>query len=389
MSRMSRIFPDMLTGSGRAKVRQSLARRMILWAPAVFHVAAGRYAGVLPRGVTGSIPEIMVNATSCANVLGVSCVRSASVERYEHSGDLPPAFRREAAFPARYVYTMRDVIVGVPSGVCLSSERVFLESFGNAYKWFAGSAPVETALRRCRSAAPMAGPSTCLGSATYYHFLLEEVPRLLYALAERPDLSVLTHADAPRHVVSLVALLREKGIIRGSLVKLPLGLYRVNDYVFTSAELDSGFVHSQSIHLLRSVLGPGATPEVPLPLNPSSKIYVSRRRDRRALTNEADIESMLVCRGFRVVYLEDLEVGDQIALFQQVDTVVGTHGAGLANLVWVRPGTRVVEVFSPRYFNDCFARLAVTVGAEYRELWAESDGGWGSLAIGSLTAALD
>ena len=43
--------------------------------------------------------------------------------------------------------------------------------------------------------------------------------------------------------------------------------------------------------------------------------------------------------------------------------VVGPHGAGLANLVFCRPGTKVVEIFSNRFVNleywalSCMARL--------------------------------
>ena len=45
--------------------------------------------------------------------------------------------------------------------------------------------------------------------------------------------------------------------------------------------------------------------------------------------------------------------------------VVGPHGAGLGNLIWADAPCSIVEIFPHAFFNDCFARLAITVGFEY------------------------
>ena len=42
--------------------------------------------------------------------------------------------------------------------------------------------------------------------------------------------------------------------------------------------------------------------------------------------------------------------------------VVGAHGAALANLAFCRPGTHVIELFSPRYVNPCYRNLALAAG---------------------------
>ena len=38
--------------------------------------------------------------------------------------------------------------------------------------------------------------------------------------------------------------------------------------------------------------------------------------------------------------------------------IVAPHGAGLSNLVFCRPGTTVIEIFSPQWLNLAFWKLA-------------------------------
>jgi len=67
-----------------------------------------------------------------------------------------------------------------------------------------------------------------------------------------------------------------------------------------------------------------------------------------------------------VVVAETLDLADQIKLFSSAGGIVGLHGAGLANMIWAPPGCRIVELFPPGVFNDCYGRLALTCGHSYR-----------------------
>jgi hypothetical protein len=395
--RTSLALPCLLTASGRAKARYGLACWRARAAMRAFRVCGGRYAGMVPRGTICSIPEIMGDVSNCPNVLGIKCVGPASVETYPIPEGLPPAFRDDHAFASRNVYNMRDVIVGIPTGVCLSEERVFLESYGNPFRWFDSSVTGARAwelsqLHRVRP-LPTEDPVTCFASATYGHVLLQEVPRLLHAVEQRPDLSVLIASDAPKHVGDLLALLQRRNVIRGSVVKLPRGLYRVADYTFTSDEADTGFFRSDSIQMVKRYLGHAQLEQGhsayasgdPQP----RRVYLSRRRSDRSFTNEADIEALMSERGFTVIYSEDLELEEEISLFEQVDVIIGPHGAGLCNLVWIKPGTRVIEIMSPKMISDFFVRLARVIAAEHTLCWAEPDEGWGVVDLGSLARLVD
>jgi hypothetical protein len=52
----------------------------------------------------------------------------------------------------------------------------------------------------------------------------------------------------------------------------------------------------------------------------------------------------------------------QAALFRRVDILFGAHGANLANMLWMRPGTHVIEVMSAPDGNMCYFRLSKNIG---------------------------
>jgi capsular polysaccharide biosynthesis protein len=98
------------------------------------------------------------------------------------------------------------------------------------------------------------------------------------------------------------------------------------------------------------------------------RLYISRSkaRRRRVAREEEAIWPALEGRGFRRLFLEDMEWADQITAFCNAREVVSAHGAGLANLVFCKRGTRVVELFHYRYVNPCFWRLAAVKALDYR-----------------------
>lgn len=96
------------------------------------------------------------------------------------------------------------------------------------------------------------------------------------------------------------------------------------------------------------------------------RVYVSRARAhaRRLLPCE-ECERTLEKLGFKAVFLEDLSLAEQAALFRGAEAVVMPTGGNLANVAHCRPGTVVIELFSPEYVPLFLPALTGTLGLRY------------------------
>ena len=80
------------------------------------------------------------------------------------------------------------------------------------------------------------------------------------------------------------------------------------------------------------------------------KIYISRAKAKnRRLINESQVSKLLDEEGFKTVFLEELSVLEQVAIFASAEIIVAPHGSGLTNLVFCSPDTKIIELFSPNY----------------------------------------
>ena len=95
------------------------------------------------------------------------------------------------------------------------------------------------------------------------------------------------------------------------------------------------------------------------------RIYISRSIARnRRVTNEDEIFRLLEPHGFEFVHAEKCTFADQIAMFANAEAIIAPHGAGLSNLVFCAPGTRVIELF-PSMTMDCYYRLCDDLSLDY------------------------
>ena len=107
-----------------------------------------------------------------------------------------------------------------------------------------------------------------------------------------------------------------------------------------------------------------------------SRLYISRSQATyRHLINEAEVMNLLEPLGFQSVALESLSVRAQAELLSQAEVVISPHGGGLTNLAFCRSGTKVIELFSPRYVYPCYWFLSNLAGLEYAYLVGKTPAG--------------
>lgn len=100
--------------------------------------------------------------------------------------------------------------------------------------------------------------------------------------------------------------------------------------------------------------------------DPARKIFVTRRPPATRVPANIDaVEAIFRRRGYEIVDFARRSLAEQVAIAAGVGTFAGLHGAGLANLFFARPGTRVLEIFSHRWSADCYEVLCAKLGHRY------------------------
>jgi hypothetical protein len=308
-----------------------------------------------------SIPEQWNDPRVRAHVDEMVAVRPACAETYPYrtTADLSPAFRREMHYAQRFVYRLRDVFVAASSGACYTRDYGFLESYGSLRRWLL-SPPAN---KRYKTRLSFDRPVVCVHTTGFAHYLLEEVPRILWALRHFPDATLLLPASRPRFVDMINDELRASGLLRHPPLVADTEVVHCNSVIVTQAEAYSGFWHQNDLNILREAFRVQNRQSAR-----GTRIYISRRNTSRAFANEAEVEEYLAEEGFQILTLDGMDFRAQRKMFEGAEVVVGGHGAGFANLVWCRPETRIIELFGP-VFNDCFGRVATARGCPYEPVF--------------------
>ncbi len=95
------------------------------------------------------------------------------------------------------------------------------------------------------------------------------------------------------------------------------------------------------------------------------KLYISRPNGvRRGIANEEALIPILKAAGYTVTAMEGMSVLEQSQLLAKADVLISPHGGALTNMVFCRPGIKVVELFG-RHVYPFYYGLAQMCGHDY------------------------
>jgi hypothetical protein len=263
-------------------------------------------------------------------------------------------------YEQRFVYRLRQTVASTASGatlMCGSAEDPFFVR--ESITW-----PFESILSHGlevpevkQVAERISGTSVVFPTTpNYYHWLIEDLPLALRAAEVAPDATYLAFSEGITNRHRLVAKHLGARLMPTSLV------VAMDEQVLPGRSSDSWFVHpadARRLHDLGAAITSGETGD-------ADRIYVSRRNAARALPGEAQLEALLVERGFAILHLEEMDWADQIRAFRGARVIVGPHGAGLANLVFTPAAARLVELTNGNQYNRCFEWICHVAGHDYR-----------------------
>lgn len=102
--------------------------------------------------------------------------------------------------------------------------------------------------------------------------------------------------------------------------------------------------------------------DAPLPGGVGRRLYLTRAGYRRAPTNDAEVAAMLHTFGFETL---DCRVNPGNARFGQASIVLGANAAAMANAVFCRPGSLLIELVPSDHVFPHFLDVACAAGLNY------------------------
>ena len=185
------------------------------------------------------------------------------------------------------------------------------------------------------------------GSSIYTHWMLDTLPRFLILANQGIDINSFDHvivatANKPFHkqIIKMLGIDPEKIIERSRI-----GTYFKCDSFTRVTEPRNGFMTHKSIYdnVVNFVQRDMNKEARSMP----KKIYISREKaNRRKILNEKKFTRFLSFCGYQTFYFEELDLPEVVNLVSQASCIVAPHGAGLSNLIYASPKTKIVEIFS-------------------------------------------
>jgi hypothetical protein len=290
-------------------------------------------------------------------------------------GSIHPVYRGAQfyRYPPLFLAHIRNGRLLGRDGVVLTSDGLVLEESSFAWGLQPKQWPVFTRLSlpvvKKKPGAMLTLLSPAAAKPNYFHWWIDTLPRLAVAEAAgmRNFQVIVPEGMEDWQRESLERL----GVSPDRWAELGDEHWQVESLLFPSLMGYSGMVRPWAVDWVRRKIG--------LPKSAAGKRRIYLRRPKsgyRQVSNEVELLPILKSFKFEVLETQDMTLADQMKAFSGVEAVVSIHGAGLTNLLFAPPKTRVIEFMSPHpaYTNTCYYSLASAVGHRYGVIFGQHPG---------------
>lgn len=262
------------------------------------------------------------------------------------------------------VINLHQASVAGANGAVITREGVLLKDVSRQF----GSRHQHPLYSRYRSRerSKLAGKTAVLttaGANTYFHWMVDIIPRF----------HLLQRAGMANDVDHFIVPPLEYDFQKQALALAGIDITKCKS-ISENQQYETDYLF---VPTLPSLLGM-VSPWVSRYLNSWSdtskgssgtRLYVGRKgHSRRGFTNEAAIQELVKGYGFQVFYPEDHSLAEQINIYQGSQVVVAPHGSGLANTVFCRKGTQVVDMMPANFVVPVFFSIARALDLNYHYL---------------------
>lgn len=144
--------------------------------------------------------------------------------------------------------------------------------------------------------------------------------------------------------------------------KTPPSYIPINDYFFHAIPLCGVYLSEWYVTFFKNKF-------LPLIQNNdysfAKKVFISREKAQcRKINNEDEVFALFEKLGFQKYILEEMSFLEQIALFHQAEYIAAASGSSLINLIFCKPGTKIIEIFQARC-EACFYYASQKLNLEH------------------------
>lgn len=328
-------------------------------------IILGNFVGNIPHNTIRDINEVLYKKQFIKLIDIVDEIDDAHIEDYNFPKDYPLRFPRKKSYNAKYIYSIKDVVVSSNSGAITlpNQKKILLQSVGSLNRLLSWGGVLHDLLPGFSKITKVSGQTLVYPDTGFFHWLLEVLPNFLECLnSSHKNSKIIIHPNTSSYALDAL-----KYVLGNDWLSRIIEVENkaiVENIKFASFEDNSGFVRRHDIQILRFTFK-----ELIKNTLPQKKIYLSRlKASKRRIGNELDVEKMVKLYGYQVVYAEDLSFEEQIKIFSESSHIISPHGAGLSNIIWCNSGTNLIEIFSFDNLHSCYATLALTRNMNYQYL---------------------
>jgi len=196
-------------------------------------------------------------------------------------------------------------------------------------------------------------------SNEYFHWLTDALPRLVVAkdFVGNHPLVLPEHYKKYRYITESLKLFDIPVRFCESSTKL-----KIHELILPSHTAMSGNYNKVVINKLRDIFLLRFKDTAPNRL-----IYISRKKaQKRKVANEDDVVALLEKFKYEVHYFEDYSFEQQVRICAQTKSLIGLHGAGLTNMLFMQAHGQVLELRNENdCHNNCYFSLASDLSIDY------------------------
>ncbi len=271
----------------------------------------------------------------------------------------------------QFILLLKKGIVAASNGAIITRDGFLLRDLSREFaNRFLHSITQKGVIPAASSLNGTAAVLVTAGTNTYYHWLVDILPRLAMIQEVQLDKKVNYYVVAELKYAFQKDSLKLLGISEDQLMIINHlnNAYQADELVVPSLPSRLGMVSEYAIQFLRKSFITENLFKKPI----FERIYISRKKaNNRKLLNEPAITDFLEQQGFQVVFPEEFSFQEQVQMFYSAKFIIAPHGSGMTNIVFCNNDVRILEVFSSDFFVPCYMDLATQLSFEYHFLFSD------------------